>query len=75
MNDKDNQKVDGRYVIICIFESLMSVLYLCMAYILIATKIFENIAAVFRIPFGILLAIYGVFRVYRAIRKLKSMKE
>lgn len=72
--DKDNQKVSGR-ILICIFESLMSILYLFMAYILIGTTAFNNLSSSLRLPFGIVLAIYGAFRVYRAIKKLKSTKE
>jgi len=55
-----------------IFECVMSLLYLIASYILLFTKLLEgwffNNSSL-RMALGILLAMYGFFRVYRAIRK------
>ncbi len=75
MNHK-NPKVDGRSLFTLIFESVMAVLYVCIAYLLLATPVLNQwIAEGFRLPLGIILGLYGLFRVYRAIRKLKSAKD
>lgn len=54
-----------------IFECTMAILYLAIAYTLLLTSIFDEAIANanIRIGLGILLAVYGLFRIFRAIRK------
>lgn len=54
-----------------IFECTMAALYLILAYILLCTTIFSASIAnpTVRYTLGGLLAVYGIFRIYRAIRK------
>jgi len=53
----------------------MSLLYLGVAYILLFTNILEGKISErnIRLALGILLGLYGIFRVYRVIKK-KEMK-
>ena len=68
---ENNRKESGQNPGLYIFECVMSLLYLCISYILLFTKIFgyavsdKNI----RLALGILLGLYGIFRVYRAVKK------
>ncbi len=72
MNNKD-PKVDGQKLFSLIFESVMAVLYVCVAYLLLTTQLADHlIKESFRLPLGIILGVYGIFRVYRAFKKLKS---
>ncbi len=73
MNNKDPK--ENGYSTRVIFESIMSLVYVFCAYVLLATDYFTyTLNEKFRIPLGIILAVYGLFRVFRAIRKLKSAK-
>ncbi len=64
-------KLNGYALFMMVFESVMSVFYLLLAYILIFTEWFEaTISNPFRLPLGALFALYGFYRVYRAIKKL-----
>ena len=53
-----------------IFECVMSVAYLGIAYILLATNIFtETMSTGIRVGLGIVFIVYGIFRVIRVVRK------
>lgn len=68
---ESNQRFKGRNLTLYIFECTMSIMYLLIAYVLIFTEYFsDGIAGSFRLPLGILMGVYGIFRVYRAIKKL-----
>jgi len=67
-------KVDGRSLFLLVFESVMAVLYICVAYLLLFTQVFETILADgFRLPLGVLLSLYGLFRILRAAKRIKSL--
>lgn len=61
----------GRNISMYIFECVMSVIYLIVAYVLLFTNTFKGsmMSDGVRIGLGIIFALYGIFRVYRAIRK------
>lgn len=67
----------GTNIGLYIFECVMSVLYLAIAYTLLITDIFkEALPKGIRVGLGVLFALYGIFRVFRATRKgLKMYKE
>ncbi len=71
------QKNNGQNISLYIFECTMSVFYLLMSYILIFTIYFNDIipGKNTRMILGIVLGIYGIFRVYRAVRKYKEDKK
>ncbi|MDL2223358.1 hypothetical protein LJB98_04575 [Bacteroidales bacterium OttesenSCG-928-M11] len=54
-----------------IFECVMAVLYLAISYSFLFTSIFNTVIVnpTIRQILGALLGLYGIFRVYRAIRK------
>lgn len=66
------KKFQGKALALVIFESAMAVFYfllgLWLAFAAGASVLIEN--RVLRIVIGVLFLIYGVFRIYRAIRKL-----
>ncbi|MDR1783255.1 MAG: hypothetical protein LBR13_03240 [Dysgonamonadaceae bacterium] len=63
-------KYEGKELALFVFESLMAVVYLAVGIILLFTSLYPPINGVLRTVLGILFAVYGVFRVYRAVRKL-----
>ncbi|MDR0830358.1 MAG: hypothetical protein LBN95_09675 [Prevotellaceae bacterium] len=48
-----------------IFGVIMIIVYIGMAYMMVFTKIFNNLSLPLRIVFAILFAAYGIFRAYR----------
>lgn len=55
-----------------IFESVMSVFYLALAYIVLFTELFANaIDYKYRLILAIILTLYGIYRIYRAAKKIK----
>lgn len=71
-NDNNVATNVGMYI----FECVMSVLYLAIAYTLLLTNIFkESLPKEIRIALGVLFIIYGVYRIIRAIRKGLKMNE
>lgn len=70
----NNPKGNGHSLYTLAFESVMAVIYVCIAYLLLCTGVLNPyIAENFRLPLGIILAVYGAFRVYRAIRRVISV--
>ena len=69
-HDSDRRDFQGRNLAVYVFESVMAFFYLAVAYILLFTERFaDSIVKEIRLPLGILLGVYGLFRVYRAIRR------
>lgn len=68
---EDNKRKSGRNLSLYIFECVMSVMYLGMSYILLFTGMFGDAVSNknVRSALGIILGIYGIFRVYRAVKK------
>ena len=71
---ENNKKGSVRNMVSYIFESIMSLLYLVLSFILLFTKLSEEAIAnkYMRLLLGILLGFYGIFRVYRTIRKFQN---
>ena len=56
-----------------IFESVMAVLYLIFGAIFLFTPTFDKVMQKgFGIALGIVLVLYGIFRIFRAVRKITS---
>jgi hypothetical protein len=54
----------------------MSLFYLAFAVIFLFTDLFmDTVSGTIRLLVGILLGIYGIFRIYRALRKLFAKEE
>lgn len=68
-NSDNDRRFQGRNLALYVFESIMAVFYLVVAYIILCTERFDSIGKEIRLPLGILLGVYGLFRVYRAIRR------
>ena len=70
---ENNKKNPIQNLGLYIFECIMALLYLAVSFILLFTKLFGNSIPDknLRLFLGILLGFYGIFRVYRAIRKYK----
>ena len=74
-SDSDRRDFKGRNLVLYVFESVMAFFYLAVAYILLFTERFaDSIVKEIRLPLGILLGVYGLFRVYRAIGRLTAPK-
>ena len=71
---EDKKKRTSRSIGLYIFECVMAFLYLVVSFILLFTTLFQHSIPNknLRLFLGILLGFYGVFRIYRAIRKSKN---
>ncbi len=70
------QKIGTKELILVAFESAMSVFYIFFAYLLLCTAAFGDIIGqTARVIIGALLAIYGIFRIYRAVRKILIVRQ
>jgi len=79
---ENNKKAPGQSTGLFIFESAMSLFYLAISFVLLFTKLFEEAISKFvvigqtiknmQLFLGILFGFYGIFRVYRAIRKFQN---
>jgi uncharacterized membrane protein HdeD (DUF308 family) len=71
---ENSKKPDGQKLSLLIFECFMAVLYLVCGVVFLFTPYFD---AVFsnriglKPALGIVLGLYGIFRIYRAIKKLR----
>jgi len=67
----------GTNIGLYIFECVMAVLYLVIAYTLLMTDYFKEAALPkgIRIGLGVLFMLYGIFRIFRAIRKGMKNRE
>ena len=77
MQQRENKTVGQRNQALYIFECVMSLAYLTFSYIFLFTELFvDTVSGTPRLLVGILLGIYGIFRVYRALKKLfRNIKE
>ena len=66
------QKYDGKDLALVIFESIMAVFYLVAGVSLLVWERAEVLIQfkTIRIIVGVVILLYGIFRVYRAIRKI-----
>ena len=71
-----NKLKEGQSMGLFIFECVMSIVYLAFAYIFFFTNMFgDSIHGVVRMALGTLLGFYGIFRVFRAIRRIVKKNE
>jgi len=74
MDDKKTNKWEGRELALLAFEAVMAVFYLIFAVVFLFPSLFPfQISTQFegiRVVLGVILGVYGVFRIYRVIRKL-----
>jgi len=75
--DSDNtDKYRALKLILFIFECFMAFFYVAISIVLLFTPLFiRSIQSGLRIGLGVILGIYGVFRVYQAICKIKQKYE
>jgi len=68
------RRYNGQKLGLFIFESVMAVVYIVLSIILLFTSYFSNsvITGWLRIFLGIVMGLYGLFRVYRAYVKIKE---
>ena len=71
---ENNKKNIIQNIGLYIFECVMALVYLAVSFILLFTRLFEDSISDnnVRLFLGILLGFYGIFRVYRAIRKYQK---
>ncbi len=74
---KDNkQKLGAKEIFLMVFESVMAVFYLFLSYLLAFTAVFGHLMDYpIRLGLGIILALYGIFRIYRAIEKILIIRQ
>jgi hypothetical protein len=71
MRTENSNKLEGQKLGLFIFECVMAVLYLAASALLLFTPMFDSaIEGGMKIALGVLIGIYGFFRVYRAVKKL-----
>lgn len=76
MSSQKSSNFEGQNLGLFIFECFMSVLYLAFGYILLFTLFFNNVVSGgIRIALGVLLGLYGLYRIFRAIRKVIRRNE
>ena len=66
------KELDKRELTMTIFESAMSLFYLAFGLVLIVTDFFKTFGDVLRIGLGIIFILYGVYRIYRAVKKITA---
>ena len=75
MDNKKSNKRSGQQLALLVFEAAMAVLYLMFSVVCLFPSLFHfRFASQFegiRIVLGIILGIYGIFRIYRVIKKLR----
>ena len=76
MNSENRDRLNGQKLIIFIFESVMAFIYVALSIVLLFTSLLNrNLQEGIRIGLGVLLGLYGLFRVYRAYKKLTLKDE
>ncbi|MCL1938854.1 MAG: hypothetical protein FWF52_10720 [Candidatus Azobacteroides sp.] len=74
MRSENPNKFDGQKLGWSIFEGAMAILYLVFAFIFLFPSLLHLRLAVqdgLRIMFGIILGVYGIFRIFRVIKKMR----
>ena len=74
MESRNKQSVQARSIGMLIFECVMAVLYLSFGAVFLFTPYVSAVSGWYRIAFGLLLGVYGVFRIIRAIKKVSLRK-
>ena len=69
-------KYNGQKLASFIFECVMAVVYVVLSIILLFTSFFNrSVPEGLRIIVGIVIGLYGLFRVYRAYNKIRERNE
>ena len=67
----NSNKLEGQKLGLFIFECVMAVLYLAFSFIFLFSSLFNTaFQGGVRIALGVVLGLYGTFRIYRAIKKI-----
>jgi hypothetical protein len=73
METEDSNKVDGKNIALLVFDCFMAVFYLAFGAIFLFTSLFDSVIhGSMRIALGIVSGLYSVFRIYRAIKKVRD---
>ena len=76
MDSESTDRYKGIKLSLFIFECIMAVAYLVIGVILLFTNFLNNrLHPGMRIGLGVTLGLYGVFRMYRAYRKISQKNE
>ena len=76
MEHNERKKFDGQKLGLFIFECVMAVVYVFLSIILLFTSFFNrSVPEGLRIGVGIVIGLYGLFRVYRAYIKITQKYE
>ena len=71
MQQRENGTFKQRNLALYIFECVMSLAYIAFSVIFLFTELLKDtVSGIPRLSVGILLGIYGIFRMYRALKKL-----
>jgi len=74
--DSDDTKEKVQKLGFLIFESVMAFAYIAFGYVLLFTPLLnDRIQGGLRIGLGVILGLYGLFRVYQAYRKITLKNE
>lgn len=66
----------GQKLALFVFECVMAVVYVAAGYVLLFTPFFNrSIHTGIRIGLGIIFGLYGLFRIYRAYKKIAQRNE
>jgi amino acid permease len=71
-------KVNGPRSFVLIYDSVIALIYMALAFILLSGMLTDRFTESFnqlRLPLGIIMAVYGLFKVYTAVRKFKSAND
>jgi len=76
MESNKREKIDGQKLGLFIFECAMAVVYVAFSIVLLFTSFFNrSVPEGIRIGVGIVIGLYGLFRVYRAYIKITRKNE
>jgi len=76
MDLKKTEKFDGQKLGLFIFECFMAIVYVALSIVLLFTSFFNHsVPEGLRIGVGIVIGLYGLFRVYRAYVKITQKYE
>ena len=75
--DMNENRYGGQKFALFIFECFMAVMYVLASYVFLFTHFFDNsiLPKGIRIGLGIVLGLYGFFRIYRAYKKITQRNE
>ena len=76
MDLKKNNRFNGQQLALFTFECVMAIVYVVLSIVLLFTSFFDrSVPKELRIGVGIVIGIYGLFRVHRAYTKITQKNE